>query len=232
MKRLLHWPSPSMAVALTALFVALGGTGYAALTITGKNVMNSSLTGRDIKNNSVRSADVAGLLAGDFKAGQLPAGPQGPAGPAGPQGQKGDKGDKGDKGNTGEAGAAGTARAYALVNANNCPAPGGIEFCEIQRGNGKVAYAVHVGQGVYCVGCQWHQRSGERQRCVVGAEALSPLALANWLLTNSACAASEFEVVTSLIDTVNVRNSLDNGSQAVAAVPAPHNGIRFTIAIP
>ena len=228
MKRLLHWPSPSMAVALTALFVALGGTGYAALTITGKNVMNSSLTGRDIKNNSVRSADVAGLLAGDFKAGQLPAGPQGPAGPAGPQGQKGDKGDKGNTGNTGEAGAAGTARAYALVNANNCPS----NFCEIQRGNGKVAYAVHVGQGAYCVGVSGINAAASDSVAIVGAEALSPLALANWLPTNSACVATEFEVVTSLVDTINVRNSTDNGSQPVAAVPAPHDGIRFTIAIP
>jgi hypothetical protein len=40
MERLLRRPSPSMAVALIALFVALGGTGYAALTITGKNVKN------------------------------------------------------------------------------------------------------------------------------------------------------------------------------------------------
>jgi hypothetical protein len=48
-------PSPSMAVALTALAVALGGTSYAAVTITGKNVRNSSLTGADIKNNSLTS---------------------------------------------------------------------------------------------------------------------------------------------------------------------------------
>jgi hypothetical protein len=39
-------PSPSMLVALLALFVALGGTSYAALTITGKNVRNGSLTGK------------------------------------------------------------------------------------------------------------------------------------------------------------------------------------------
>jgi hypothetical protein len=228
MKRLLHWPSPSMVVALTALFVALGGTGYAALTITGKNVRNSSLTGRDIKNNSVRSADVAGLLAGDFKAGQLPAGPQGAAGPAGPQGQKGDKGDKGNTGDKGETGAAGTARAYALVNANSCPS----NFCEIQKGNGKVAYAVHVGTGVYCVGVTGINAAASDSVAIVGAEGLSPLALANWLPTNSACQPAEFEVSTSLVDTITVRNSTNTGGQAVAAVPALHDGIRFSIAIP
>ena len=79
-------PSPAMVVALLALFVAMGGTGYAALSITGKNVKNGSLTGADVKNNSLRSADVknGNLLAKDFKAGQLPAGARGPQGPPGP----------------------------------------------------------------------------------------------------------------------------------------------------
>lgn len=66
------------AVAAIALFVSLGGTGYAALAITGKDVTNGSLTGLDIRNNSVRSVDVKDgtLLAKDFKAGQLPGGAQ------------------------------------------------------------------------------------------------------------------------------------------------------------
>jgi hypothetical protein len=38
------------------------------------------------------------LLAGDFKAGQLPAGAQGATGPSGPAGAQGAKGDKGDPG--------------------------------------------------------------------------------------------------------------------------------------
>lgn len=51
-------PTPSMAVALLALFVALGGTSYAAITITGKNVKNGSLTGADVKNSSLTGSDV------------------------------------------------------------------------------------------------------------------------------------------------------------------------------
>ena len=90
-------PTPAMAVALLALFVALGGTGYAALTITGKNVRNGSLAGADLKNNSVKSIDIANgsLLSKDFKAGQLPAGQPGAQGQQGPQGQQGEKGDQG-----------------------------------------------------------------------------------------------------------------------------------------
>jgi hypothetical protein len=73
-------------MATIAVFIALGGSSYAAITITGRNVKNSSLTGRDIKNSSLTTSDVKNrsLRAVDFKSKQLPAGPQGP---------KGDKGD-------------------------------------------------------------------------------------------------------------------------------------------
>jgi hypothetical protein len=46
-------PSPALLVAIVALFMALGGTSYAALMITGKNVANSTLTGLDVKNKSL-----------------------------------------------------------------------------------------------------------------------------------------------------------------------------------
>ena len=101
-------------VASLALFVALGGTGYAAVTITSKNVKDGTLTGRDIKNSSVASADVknGSLLSQDFKAGQLPAGAPGAPGAPGQRGAPGDKGDKGDPGEPG------SARAYAFVNSD------------------------------------------------------------------------------------------------------------------
>ena len=100
-------PSPPTVISLIALFVALGGTSYAALTVTSRNVKNNSLTSADIKDRS--------LLARDFKAGQLPAsarGPQGapgPAGPTGPPGTQGVQGDKGEKGDPGAPGATGPA---------------------------------------------------------------------------------------------------------------------------
>jgi hypothetical protein len=80
--------------ATLALFLALGGTSYAALQVTGSNVKNGTLTGSDIKNESLKSGDVdnGSLLEKDFKAGQLPAGPQGPEGPQGIQGLQGPAG--------------------------------------------------------------------------------------------------------------------------------------------
>ena len=90
--------------ATVALIAALGGTSYAAVSISGADVRNGSLSGADIRNSSLTGSDVKGgslsgsdikngsLLAGDFKAGQLPAGAAGPAGPAGPQGETGPAG--------------------------------------------------------------------------------------------------------------------------------------------
>ena len=115
------------AVAYLALFVALGGTSFAAATtITGKNVKDSSLTGADVKKGSLTGTDVrnssltgadlrsesvnsddiqnGALLGQDFAPGQLPAGPQGPKGDTGPQGPKGDTGPKGDPGSDGPVG--------------------------------------------------------------------------------------------------------------------------------
>src|SRR4051794_5548826 len=78
-----------------ALFVALGGTSYAAATLA-KNSVGSS----QIKNHSVKGQDIAGsaittskvkngtLRAADF-GGSLPAGPAGKTGPAGPAGPAG-----------------------------------------------------------------------------------------------------------------------------------------------
>lgn len=84
-------PSHATIVSYVALFVALGGTSYAAVTVTGKQVKNSSLTGSDLRDASVTGRDVknGSLRANDFKAGELPAGRQGPQGPQGPVGPTG-----------------------------------------------------------------------------------------------------------------------------------------------
>ena len=62
-------PTGDTAIALAALFIALGGTGYAAATIgssqiknnsvRGKDVRNSNLTGKDVKRNSLTGSDIA-----------------------------------------------------------------------------------------------------------------------------------------------------------------------------
>jgi hypothetical protein len=78
-------------IAITALVVAvLAATpiGQAAGRLAlGKNSVGTA----QLKKNAVTSPKVKdhSLHAADFKAGQLPAGPQGPKGDAGPQGPRG-----------------------------------------------------------------------------------------------------------------------------------------------
>jgi hypothetical protein len=92
-------------VATVALFIALGGTGYAAGIRLGPNAVHT----KNIAPNAVTSPKVknGSLLANDFKAGQLPAGAKGETGSAGPAGAAGPKGDAGAKGATGAVGPAG-----------------------------------------------------------------------------------------------------------------------------
>jgi hypothetical protein len=68
MKQGIRWPSPALAVAVVALFVALGGSVYAAGKINGKAIKVKSLPGNRLKPNSVPvnrlKADALGALPG------------------------------------------------------------------------------------------------------------------------------------------------------------------------
>ena len=91
-------------MATLAVVIALGGSSYAAISVTGRDVKDGSLTGRDVKDSSLTGVDVRDgtLLATDFKAGQLPQGPVGPQGPAGTEGPAGPQGPVGPQGPAGE----------------------------------------------------------------------------------------------------------------------------------
>jgi hypothetical protein len=93
----------SNVMASAAVFIALGGSSYAAMKITGADVRNGSLSGKDIRDGSLASGDVrdGSLRAADLRPGVLTAGPEGPKGDKGDAGPKGDKGDKGDPGDGG-----------------------------------------------------------------------------------------------------------------------------------
>jgi hypothetical protein len=102
-------PSPATIISLLALFVALSGTGYAAVVLAPKNsvnsasVVNGSLEKVDLSKKAVatlegnRGSPGAQGLKGD-------TGAQGPTGGPGAQGSKGDPGAQGPKGDTGAAG--------------------------------------------------------------------------------------------------------------------------------
>ena len=70
----LRRPSPALVIACLALAVALGGTGYATISLPANSVGTKQL-----KQGAVVGAKVKphSLVAANFKPGQLLAGPQG-----------------------------------------------------------------------------------------------------------------------------------------------------------
>jgi Collagen triple helix repeat (20 copies) len=106
------------AVAYLALFAALGGSAYAAVTVTGANIKDGTVTGKDVKNRSLGTGKLS------TKAVSSLAGQRGPAGPQGPKGNPGEPGPTGPTGPKGETGAAGP---------QGPAGPGGISGLEYKR---------------------------------------------------------------------------------------------------
>lgn len=91
-------------VGYIALFIALGGTTYAATALPADSVGT-----RQLRDGAVTAAKVRtrSLRATDFGKGQLPAGSRGPAGPKGTTGDTGQRGPMGSTGAMGVTGATG-----------------------------------------------------------------------------------------------------------------------------
>ena len=102
-------PSAAMGVAVLALFLALGGGGYAAQTVrmvTGAGVKNESLTGKDVKNGSLGATDLSASARAALRGAAGSAGAKGDTG-AGATGSAGPAGATGPVGATGATGATG-----------------------------------------------------------------------------------------------------------------------------
>jgi hypothetical protein len=95
----------SNVIATLALFIALGGSAYAAAKLTGDDIKDRSLTAEDIKRGTLTGAEIKNhsLRSREFAPGVLL------------QGAKGDKGDRGDKGDKGDTGGVDTTILWAVV---------------------------------------------------------------------------------------------------------------------
>jgi len=90
----------SNVVGYLALFVALGGTSYAATqlpknSVKAKQIAPNAVTSSKVKNGSLVADDLSPAARAVL---QGQTGATGPAGPAGAKGEKGDKGEKGEPG--------------------------------------------------------------------------------------------------------------------------------------
>ena len=95
------------AVAYVALVAALGGTAYAAVSVSGKNIKDGTVTGRDVKDRSLALSELSPTAAGALAGPRGPAGSPGERGPAGPKGDDGPAGARGPQGSTGPQGPSG-----------------------------------------------------------------------------------------------------------------------------
>jgi hypothetical protein len=64
-------PSAGTLIALVALFISLGGTSYAALRVTGADVVDRSLTWRDVARESIGGGEVTNLRGRDLQPSSL-----------------------------------------------------------------------------------------------------------------------------------------------------------------
>ena len=142
------------AVAYVALFIALSGGAYAAVTVGSAQVANNSLRSVDIRNRGITGVDIARrtLRAEHFRPGVLRRA-QGPAGPKGDPGAPGAAGPSVDIRNRGITGvdiarrtsatAAGPQRAGHPVQRahgrRGAPPDGGAALAHLDAGAGRPA---------------------------------------------------------------------------------------------
>ncbi len=119
MPRIKHGrPTPAFVIAVIALFVSLGGTGYAAKQITDAGAPKKPAA------KSLTKPQVNKLIAAYVTAHRAELkGAQGAAGKNGDAGAKGDKGDRGEKGEKGDIGPQGPG-AISLVHTGSTAEPG------------------------------------------------------------------------------------------------------------
>ncbi|MFL5842329.1 MAG: hypothetical protein ACJ77Z_17925 [Thermoleophilaceae bacterium] len=156
MRRIRSRLSFANVISLIALFVALGGTGYAAVklspnSVTSKAIKRGAVTNSDLAKNAVTGSKVkdGSLLKQDFAVGQVPAGP---SGPAGPQGAAGPQGLPGTHGADGAQGPPGVATAFARLQADGTLLPTNAPDGPEQSKDITQAMIEHGTTGQYCFG--------------------------------------------------------------------------------
>jgi hypothetical protein len=175
-----------------ALSVALGGTSYAAVSITGndirdgtvtaKDIRNRTVTGKDVKPESLGSRQVKNLRARDFLPGELPAGPRGPAGATGPTGATGAPGAPGAPGATnvttrygpltviGTTGSPSTVVSIATCNLDEVATGGGFSIGNLSRNDDdQVRYSAREGRTWRVIVDDWNGDGAEVRANVVCA---------------------------------------------------------------
>ena len=140
-------PRHGTAVAYLALFAALGGSAYAAVTVTGTNIKDGTVTGRDVRNRSLGANELTPKALRSLTA---RSGSQGAAGPKGDTGPKGDPGARGPAGPRGSAGPAGPAGPMGPEGAPGPRGPSGYSGWSYHTEGHSIAPEDYETWGVNC----------------------------------------------------------------------------------
>ena len=119
-------PRHGTVVAYLALFLALGGTAFAAASLPRHSVGTAQLRNGAVTGSKVRNGS---LSASDFRSGSLPKGPAGPTGPAGPAGPQGPPGSSGANVALGLVGATGAVTNGNGISSANVSTPSVGGYC-------------------------------------------------------------------------------------------------------
>jgi hypothetical protein len=125
-----HRPTPALVISIVALFVAMGGTGYAA-----SQIPRGSVGAAQLKKNAVSSPKVknGSLALNDFKIAERTKlrGSAGARGAAGARGSQGLGGSRGLSGLEGDEGADGSDGGQGI---QGIPGPTGVEQVVVRTG--------------------------------------------------------------------------------------------------
>jgi hypothetical protein len=176
-------------VSTACLFVLLGGIAYAAARIDGDEIARRSIPGDRLERNDVGPREVARLRASDFRAGQLPAGPDGPQGPEGPPGSTG---------------APGSARAFAFVD----PDPANPALLR-SSGFSAVTHANFVGGYCLTPSIAIHPDTDPALVTVAGGQSggMSPR-ISEWRDSGPDCPPDQYEVITRQGDPIALSDTV------------------------
>jgi hypothetical protein len=145
-----------------ALFVALGGSGYAAISLPRDSVgsrelrrnavatselRDEAVTSSKVRDGAITSRDLSASAKSTLAGAPGPQGPTGPAGERGPQGAQGAKGETGDRGAPGTA--AVTYRALVEIDAAVFHSSEGVDATNVGLGNVIVDFPRSVADCVY-----------------------------------------------------------------------------------
>ena len=197
-------------ISAVAIFVALGGTGYAAATvgssqiknnsIRGKDVRNSNLAGKDVKRNSLTGSDVAESRLGKVRSAVRAD----------------------SAGTASAAGGLGGAASAGLLSTGKATTSGAVKLSTVGTSPATSPERVLLRQGPFTIGVKCHETGGNPSMRL-SVRSSEPGSVINGFQTNEANATATSAAFDSETTFVTLR--APSGASLAAQVTIILNGL-------